>query len=62
MQQVRNMTRDSIALSVYVSGILRVCEIVGFSILFFPWKMVKYVALLRHPLSLYIKKDLNGNI
>ena len=31
------------SLSVYVSGILRVFQIVGFSILFFPWKIVKYV-------------------
>ena len=35
-------TLDSAALSVYVSVILRVCKIVGFSILFFRWKMVKY--------------------
>ena len=41
MHKIRNVTR------VYVS----VCQMVGFSILFFPWKIVKYVTVLRAVIS-----------
>ena len=47
MHKIRNVTRDSTDHSVYVS----VCQMVGFSILFFPWKIVKYVTFLRAVIS-----------
>ena len=46
------MTRDYAALSVYVSSILRVGQIVRFPILFFSWKMLPSCVLL----CLYISK------
>ena len=46
------MWHVTLLLSVYVSVILRVCQLVGFFILFFfPWKIVKYVTFLHAMIS-----------